>query len=309
MILTVTPNPMLDKTIRLPHFETGQVHRAECLDQVAGGKGLNVSRALVGLGERTLATGFLGGWTGQVIRRLLEEQNIPHHFIEIAATTREGFTFIDARNGQRTAVFEPGAALQAHEVEALHHFIQEQLPHCRALALCGSMPCSGFDNLYAEVIAQARAAKVPVFLDSYLAPLQLGLRAGPQFLKPNREEAHRTFGLDLCKPEEARALLRLLAQTEVRGVFLTDAERPALAWLEGETYRVRPPRVVRNNPLGGGDVFVAAFLHGWLRAKRGEELLRFAAAAGSVNARHHLPGYAELGEITALMAEVEIEKI
>lgn len=307
MILTVTPNPMLDKTIWLARFAKGEVHRSERTEQVAGGKGLNVSRALVGLHERTLVTGFLGGETGQVIRRLLDEQNIPHHFIDVAATTREGFTFVDQTNGERTAVFEPGSPLQAHEIEALKQFVREQLPRCRALALCGSMPCSGFDQLYADLIAQAHAAHVPVFLDSYLAPLQHGLRARPHFLKPNREEALNTFGLDVRKTEEVRALLRLLAQHGAQGIFITDAEQPVHAWWQGASYRIQPPRLECRNPLGGGDVFVAAFLYGWLHEMEGEKLLRFAVAAGAVNAQHDLPGYANFAEIVALMEQVEIE--
>ncbi len=308
MILTLTPNPMLDKTIWLAHFEQGQVHRGERMAQVAGGKGLNVSRALVGLGEATLATGFLGGWTGYIIRGLLDEQHIPHHFIEIAATTREGFTFVDERNGERTAVFEPGPQLRPHEVEALKQFVQEQLPSCRALALCGSMPCSGCDALYADLINMARAANVPAFLDSYLAPLKLGLAAGPQFLKPNREEALITFGLDMRIPKEAHELLHLLTQSGAQCIFLTDAQHLVRVRYNNADYVLTPPVIDCANPLGGGDVLVAAFLYGWLRELKGEELLRFAVAAGTVNAMHNVPGYADIEEIKSMMPQVKLER-
>ncbi len=308
MILAVTPNPMLDKTIWLSRFEKGEVHRAERMEQVAGGKGLNVSRALVGLGECTLATGFLGGWTGKIIRRLLDEHNIPYHFIEVEATTREGFTLVDKTTGERTAVFEPGSHLQTHEIEALKQFVQEQLPNCHALALCGSMPCSGFDHLYADLITMARTARVPVFLDSYLAPLKLGLAAGPQFLKPNREEALNTFGLDMRIPEDARQLLNTLAKSGAQCIFLTDAEHPVRVRYYDADYVVMPPVIDCTNPLGGGDVLVAAFLYGWLREMRNEELLRFAVAAGTVNAMHHMPGYTETREIFTWMKEVTIMK-
>lgn len=309
MILTVTPNPMLDKTLELARFNKGEVHRAERMRQVAGGKGLNAARALAGLGESTLATGFLGGETGRIIRRLLDAQHIPHHFVEIAATTREGFTFIDRATTQRTAVFEPGSRVQTEEVETLKQFVQAQMPRCRALALCGSMPCEGFDHLYADLITMAHAANVPVFLDSYLAPLQLGLKARPHFLKPNREEARQTFGLDMREPEGARALLQMFAQHGAQAALLTDAERPLFVHLEGEHYRITPPAINCRNPLGGGDVLVAAFLYGWGHEMRREELLRFAVAAGTVNAMHDLPGYAEMNEIRAMMKQVEIEKL
>lgn len=308
MILTITPNPMLDKTIWLSHFEKGQVHRSERIKQVAGGKGLNVSCALVGLNEATVATGFLGGWTGQVIRRLLDEQTIPHHFIETAATTREGFTFVDEASGERTAVFEPGSQLLAREVDALKQFVQEQLPNCRGLALCGSMPCAGFDNLYADLIKMARAANVPVFLDSYLEPLKMGLAAGPQFLKPNREEALNTFGIDMRTSEGAQSLLQLLAHSGAQCIFLTDAQHPVRVRYHKVDYVLTPPEIDCTNPLGGGDVLVAAFLYGWLHEMEDEELLRFAVAAGTVNAMHEMPGYAEIEEINDMMKRVELER-
>lgn len=309
MILTVTPNPMLDKTIWLSQFTMGEVHRGERMEQVAGGKGLNVSRALVGLGAVTRATGFLGGEIGNVIRSLLDAQSMPHHFIEIAATTREGFTIVDHTNNERTAVFEPGPRLESHEIEALRQFVREQLPRCRALALCGSMSCAGHDHLYADLIRQAHAARVPVFLDSYLAPLQHGLNAEPQFLKPNRDEALKTFGLDVRNAAERQTLFALLKRKRTLGLFITDAERTVYAWLRGKNYLVYPPRLACRNPLGGGDVFVAAFLYGWLKQMPSAELLRFAVAAGCVNAMHDLPGYANLAEIEALLEQVMIEEL
>ncbi|MDZ7268613.1 MAG: 1-phosphofructokinase family hexose kinase [candidate division KSB1 bacterium] len=309
MIVTITPNPMLDKMLWLPRLEYGHTHRASRLHEISGGKGLNVSRALLQLGESTLATGFLGGYTGTAIRRLLDAEKIPHAFIEIAATTRTGFTVVETENHRHTAVFEPGHQLQPEEVRALLTFVKQMLPQCRALALCGSMPCAGFDHLYADLIQLARARHVPVFLDSYHAPLRLGLAAGPQFLKPNRDELLATFGLDMREAAQQHQALRLLAASGASHVFITDGERPVHILAEGAYYRAVPPAITCVNPLGSGDALVAAFLHGWLQHLPVEALLRFAVAAGSVNAGHTLPGYANPAEITALAAQVRLERI
>ncbi|MCG3155979.1 MAG: Tagatose-6-phosphate kinase [bacterium] len=309
MILTITPNPMLDKTLWVPRLEHGLTHRAGRLAEITGGKGLNVSRALLSLGETTLATGFLGGHTGAAIRHLLDAEKIPHAFIEIAATTRTGFTVTETENNRHTAVFEPGHHLQAAEVEALLAFVQQMLPQCRALALCGSMPCPGFDHMYADLIHLAAARHVPVFLDSYHAPLRLGLAAGPQFLKPNRDELLATLGLDMRAAAHHRQALRLLAESGATHIFVTDAERPVHLLAQGIHYLAMPPAITCVNPLGSGDALVAAFLYGWLRQMPEEELLCFAIAAGSVNAGNPLPGYANLEEITALAPRVRLERI
>ncbi len=306
MILTVTPNPLLDKTLALDALRSGETHRARRVEMIAGGKGLNVARALVGLQEKTLATGFLGGHTGAVVRKLLTRENIPHDFVEIAGATREGFTLLEENFGRRTTVFEPGPQLHAHEVEALLQHIEQRLPHCRALALCGSMPCTGFDAMYANLIQMAHAARVPVFLDSYDAPLKLGLQAQPQFLKPNREEALQTFGIDSRTPGGMQELLQLLASSGPHGVFVTDADRPLGIVLNGKQYRAAPPAIPCRNPLGSGDAMVAGFLYGWLRGMTELEVIRFAVAAGTVNAMHTVPGYADLEEIQAWTQKVEI---
>jgi 1-phosphofructokinase family hexose kinase len=309
MILTVTPNPMLDKTLWLDDLRFGATHRARRMATIVGGKGLNVSRALKGLGEDTLATGFLGGPTGAEIRALLQRENIPHDFVETAAATRAGFTMVEEQSGRRTAVFEPGSKLQAGEVKNLMRLVERLLPRCRALALCGSMPCAGFDRMYADLIQQAHQRQVPVFLDSYHEPLKAGLAARPQFLKPNREEALQTFGIDAREPGGMQKLLALLAGAGAQCVLITDADRPLGVMLEGKQYLATPPRTATPNPLGSGDALVAGFLYAWLHGRRELELLRFAVAAGTVNAMHDIPGYADMEEIKACAQQVRIEAL
>ncbi len=308
MILSVTPNPMLDKTLWLSQLQIGKTHRAHRLEEIAGGKGINVSRALRNLGENTLATGFLGGYTGAPIRQILDAEKIPHAFVEIDATTRIGFTLMESETARHTAVFEPGHQLQAQEVAKLVEQVSALLPQCRALALCGSMPCEGFDHLYADLIGAARQANVPVFLDSYHAPLRRGLAAGPNFLKPNRDEVLNTFGFDVRRPADLQQALTQLMQAGAQYIFITDGERPVHVLADGRQYVAAPPVIDCVNALGSGDTMVAAFLYGWLRNMPEEELIRFALAAGAVNAAHDMPGYANLAEIKALAPRVQLQR-
>jgi tagatose 6-phosphate kinase len=224
MILTVTPNPMLDKTLYVSKLALGVTHRAQRSITIGSGKGINVSRALLALGEPTLATGFLGGYTGEQVRYLLNAENLPNDFVETNGLTRIGFTVFDRMHEGHTAVFEPGPELLTHEVEAMIEKIYKILPQCQALALCGSMPCAGFDDLYFRLIQTAKMMSVPVFLDSYNEPLRQGLKALPDFLKPNREEALHTFGIDIREPNGMDAMLRELAQTGAQWIFLKPLE-------------------------------------------------------------------------------------
>ncbi|MDZ7343813.1 MAG: 1-phosphofructokinase family hexose kinase [candidate division KSB1 bacterium] len=309
MILTVTPNPMLDKTLWVPSFQSGITHRAHRAVTIGSGKGINVSRALLHLGEETLATGFLGGYTGEQVRRLLSTEGIPHDFVPIRNLTRVGFTVFDETTAQHTAVFEPGPELFPEEAEQLIEKVRDVLPRCEALALCGSMPSPGYDDLYLRLARAAKATNVPVFLDSYDEPLRQGLAAGPNFLKPNRDEARRTFGIDIRLPQGMANMLRALAKTGAQWIFLTDGERNLGVYAQGNFYLATPPKIHCVNALGSGDAMVAAFLHGWRRKREGENLIRFAIAAGAVNAQEFMPGFADLKRIESLAAQITIEPL
>ncbi|MGH7455992.1 MAG: 1-phosphofructokinase family hexose kinase [bacterium] len=309
MILTVTPNPMLDKTLWVSSFTPGVTHRAKRALTIGSGKGINVARALLALGEQTLATGFLGGYTGAQVRKLLADESIPHDFVEVAGLTRVGFTVFDAEHEDYTAVFEPGPELRQNEVEALVEKVRSLLPRCRALTLCGSMPSAGFDDFYFRLIESAKVVNVPVFLDSYKEPLRQGLKAHPDFLKPNREEALHTFDIDIREPHGMSDMLRELAQTGAQWIFLTDGARKVGVHAQGQCYLATPPNIDVVNTLGGGDAMVAAFLYGWLRKMATEDLIRFAIAAGAVNAEDFMPGFADLNRIVLMAKNVIIEPL
>ncbi len=309
MILTVTPNPMLDKTLWVKSFTPGVTHRATRAVTIGSGKGINVARALLALGEQTLATGFLGGYTGAQVRKLLDDENISHDFVEVAGLTRVGITVFDGTREDYTAVFEPGPELRQQEVDGLVKKVRNLLPRCRALTLCGSMPSAGFDDLYFRLIELAKAANVPVFLDSYKEPLRQSLKAHPDFLKPNRDEVLQTFDIDIREPHGMKEALRELSQAGAQWIFLTDGARKVGVYAQGQCYLVTPPKVEVVNTLGGGDAMVAAFLHGWLRKMATEDLIRFAIATGAVNAEDFMPGFADFNRTISMAKNVVIEPL
>ncbi|MCG3118643.1 MAG: Tagatose-6-phosphate kinase [bacterium] len=307
MILTVTPNPMLDKTLYVPAFTPGATHRAQRSITIGSGKGINVTRALSQLGESTLATGFLGGYTGAQVRKLLDAEKLPHDFVETVNLTRVGFSVFATGHTDYTAVFEPGPELRVEEAQQLVAKVSQLLPRCRALALCGSMPCAGFDDLYFRLIQAAKVRGVPVFLDSYKEPLRQGLAARPDFLKPNRDEALQTFGIDIRQPHGMEEMLRALIPDGAQWIFLTDGARKVGIHAQGQTYFATPPPINYVNGLGSGDAMVAAFLFGWLRKMSPAELIRFTVAAGAVNAEEFMPGFTDLSRIRALAKQVHLE--
>lgn len=118
MVTTITLNPMLDKTVHIDRFVRGAIHRATALENVAGGKGINVARQLKVLGIPSVATGFLGGKVGLTVAELLQQEGIEHEFVQADVPTREGVTYLES-DGTATAVFEPAHTIPVERVHEL----------------------------------------------------------------------------------------------------------------------------------------------------------------------------------------------
>jgi len=284
MILTVTLNPMLDKTVSVGAMRRGAVTRASGVSMIVGGKGVNVSRQLRILGEETLATGFVGGEIGSVLERLLDAEGISHRFIRTDGMTREGVTYLEP-DGTMTSVFEPPPAVTPAEADRL-------LETCGALAggsdwvVCsGSSPSPAADDIFRTIAAACRARGVPVVLDSYGNALVRGLESVPDLLKPNREEYEQAFGAHIEGENGMAAAARGLVGRGVRYAIVTDGARPFAAAEADGAWIVTPPSVRSVDPTGSGDSMIAGILFGLKRSWPFADCVRFGAASGAANAR------------------------
>ncbi|MBI3919945.1 MAG: 1-phosphofructokinase family hexose kinase [Armatimonadetes bacterium] len=321
MILTVTLNPMLDRTLHLERFPVGQISRSSKVANVAGGKGINVSRQLRLLGEDTLATGFLGGEIGAIVEGLMSKEGVAHDFLHVRDTTRIGFTVLETSTGVQTSILEPGPRVEPEEIERLKRQVAGWIESGRNgaridwLVCSGTTPCEGMDDLYADLIRVAHRHKVKVVLDTYPTPLALGLREKPFLVKPNVREYEMTFGphrKDAAMPWSDTESLHALAHLRSFGVqcaVITHGEQEAFVSFGELVWRITPPRVECVNPTGSGDSMIAGLLHGLVRNWDIERTLLFGMAAGAANARTWKVAASTLEEITELVPGVVMERL
>ena len=196
MIVTITLNPMLDKTVHIDRLERGAIHRAQTMEMVPGGKGINVSRQLKRLGIKTLATGFLGGEGGGLVARLLSEEGVDHDFVITDAMTRDGITYLEP-DGTWTAMFEPSLRIDVRFVHELNKKIEALASRSTWVVCGGSSPGHEADDLFYEAIVSAHKASVPSVLDSYGNAFGLAMKAQPTLVKPNKKEFEATYGRKL----------------------------------------------------------------------------------------------------------------
>ncbi|MFD7879119.1 1-phosphofructokinase [Streptomyces sp. NPDC059378] len=284
MILTVTPNPSLDRTYEVPSLERGDVIRATGERMDPGGKGVNVSRAVAAAGRRTVAVLPLGGAPGALVAELLDAQGIEVARVPVAGATRSNIALAEA-DGVLTKINAPGPELSPDEQELLLETVREQSGDADWIACCGSLPRGLTPSWYADLVARAHAAGARIALDTSGPALLEALRERPDVVKPNAEELAEAVGRplstvgDALKAAEelrARGAGAVLASLGADGQLLVDAEG---AWFADARVDV-----VRSN-VGAGDASLAGFL---IAGGSGPQALASAVAHGAAAVR--LPG-------------------
>ncbi|WP_112466856.1 1-phosphofructokinase [Streptomyces triticisoli] len=284
MIVTVTPNPSLDRTYEVPSLERGGVIRATGERMDPGGKGVNVSRAVAAAGRRTVAVLPLGGAPGALVADLLHAQGIEVAPVPVAGATRSNIALAEA-DGVLTKINAPGPELSLEEQELLLETVRRQSRGADWIACCGSLPRGLAPSWYADLVARAHAAGVRIALDTSGPALLEALREGPDVVKPNAEELAEAIGRPLATVGDAVKAAEDLRGLGARTVLASlGADGQLLVDGDGVWYGSARVDTVRSN-VGAGDSSLSGFL---IAGGTGPEALALAVAHGA--AAVQLPG-------------------
>jgi 1-phosphofructokinase family hexose kinase len=309
MILCVTLNPCLDKTLTVPPWRPGDLVRGTALREVVGGKGNNVARALRRLGQESLPVTFLGGAVGATCEaRLRDDDGLDPLVIPTAASTRVILTVRTESSAEQTAFFDPDPAIDPTEAEALHRSVEQALRgNVAALTLSGSSPSPATHELYSELIALARARRVPVFLDTYGPALDAIWGFWPTAMQLNRREAAAYLRKPGVTDDDVAGLLQQWHRHGVVWGIITDGPRPAAILFRGRRFRATPPPIEAVNPIGSGDSLLAGLVDGWIDQLEPESLIRHALGCAVANAMTWDAGAIDPSEAARWADEVGIE--
>ena len=308
MIVCVTLNPCLDKTLGVGPWRPGDHVRGHSLREVVGGKGNNVARALARLGRVARPATFLGGDVGRRCERLLREADGLEPIVApSAAETRVILTVRADDRSEPTAFFDPDPAITPEEAAGLLNRVEGTLAvgGVEALTLSGSSPSAATDELYADLIGIARGRGVPTFLDTYGPPLKNLWGFWPEVIQLNRREAAGYLGLDAPTVADLAAMLDDWSRRGVRLGVVTDGPGRVLACWEGEHLAVVPPQIEAVNPVGSGDSMLAGLVDGWLAGLDGPAILCRGVAAATANATVWDAGAVEPGLVDRLARQVQ----
>jgi 1-phosphofructokinase/tagatose 6-phosphate kinase len=312
VIVTVTLNAALDRTLTVPNFQLGQRHRASEVLTLAGGKGINIARALKRLEVPVVATGLAGGRTGTRIVEELTAEAILNDFVRIGEESRTSTAVVDPTESAYTEINEWGPKVTADELETLLEKLHYLSRGADYVVFAGSLPRGVDESFYAEATRDLGRRGVQVVLDAEGQPLRLGTEAEPYLVSPNQREAEHVVGQELDDEEDYLMALDALAELGARNVHIT-LESGCYALLREDRqvkrFRAIAPRLETASVVGAGDVLLAQFIVAQLAGKPAEEALRLAVAAGAASTLEVGAGRFDPREAGRLVASVEIAEL
>ena len=312
MIVTVTLNAALDRTLTVPNFQRGQRHRASQGLMLAGGKGINIARALKLLGAPVVATGLVGGRTGIRIVEELTGEAILNDFVRIDNESRTSTAVVDPTAPTYTEINEWGPAVRPEELEMLLEKLTYLAQGADAVVFAGSLPRDVDEAFYEEAIRAINRQGVTTVLDSEGQPLRLGVQSEPYLVSPNQNEAEGLVGQEFNEDEDFILGLEAIAERGARNVLITQ-ESGCFALLRQERtahrYRVRAPSIEPVSAVGSGDVLLAAFLAAYLKGGSPENSLRAAVATGTASTLEVGAGRFDQREADRLASAVEVSEL
>ena len=284
MIITVTMNPAIDKTVEIEQLVPNGLNRIRKVEYDAGGKGINVSKTIHELGGESLAMGFLGGNAGKTIENVLTSWNIQHDFIWVEGETRTN-TKVFEKSGGVTELNEPGPVISEAQVEELIRKICDHTDKETLVVLAGSIPAGVDKNIYAAITESVHEKGGSVLMDADGELFRNALKASPDIIKPNQVELEEYIGADYkLSMEELKALAEKFQENGIKTVAISMGKAGAMIVRDKFAARCPAVSVKAHSTVGAGDAMVAALAYSWNKKLGDEETVRLcmATSAGAV---------------------------
>jgi 1-phosphofructokinase len=312
MIITVTLNAAIDKSLSVPNFRLGRRHRTVDQRTTAGGKGVNIARTLKTLGQPVIATGMAGGGTGTRIVEQLTEESILNDFVRIREESRTNTSVLDPTNGEQTEINERGPSVSAKELELFRDKLLYLARGAAIVVFAGSLPRGLEADTYATLIRDLQKLGIITVLDTDGDPLRQAVRAEPDVVSPNVLEAEELVGHEFNDDEDRSIAVREMVALGAREAIMTMHDgcfAQVLADGAPRSYRVwiepRDPVAA----VGSGDAFLAGYVAARYGGSPPEECLRYGVACGAESTKRLGAGLIDQREVERILAEVDVRPV
>jgi 1-phosphofructokinase/tagatose 6-phosphate kinase len=309
MIITVTLNAAIDKSLAVPNFRLGRRHRTVDQRTMAGGKGVNIARTLKALGQPVIATGFAGGATGTHIVEQLTEESILNDFVRIREESRTNTSVLDPTTGEQTEINERGPAVSKREVELFRDKLLYLSRGAAIVVFAGSLPRGVEPDMYASLIRDLERLDVITVVDTDGEPLRQAVRAEPDVVSPNVLEAEELVGHEFAGEDERSLAVAEITALGPREAIMTLPDGCFAQVLVDGQRLLKRARIEPREPVarsGSGDAFLAGFLAARYEGRAPDQCLRFGVACGAESTGRLGAGIIDAREARRLMGGVEL---
>lgn len=309
MILTVTLNAAIDKRYVVSDLCMGEVNRVtECV-YTAGGKGLNVARAIKTTGKDAITTGFVGGYAGDFIVNELTESGIPADFIKVSGESRSCINIYDENNKTQTEFLEPGITISEEDTAGFIAKYDELLKKCEVVAISGSVPKGTGNDVYPILVKKAKDLGKKVIVDTSGALLTEIVKHGPNMIKPNVDETKMLTGKEINETRDIIDAGERLVRSGIEQVVISLGANGSILVREEGTYKAIVPRIEAVNTVGCGDCMTAGFAIAFEEKMSPEDSLRYASAISAAAAMTDKTGCFYMDDFNDIQKKIVIEKI
>ena len=309
MIYTVTLNPAIDKTVVIENFSAGGVNRVGSVREDAGGKGINVSKCLKNLGETSVVAMILAGQTGNQLKNMLAELEIPVLQVKAEGNSRTNLKIIDPVKKENTDINEPGPVVSKELLEQLKAELSERIRPGDIVILSGSLPAGVDRGLYGQWTAWFQRLGAYVYLDADGEPMHKGMAAVPYMIKPNNDELAALLGKSALTMEEMLEEGKRLLATGIAEIIISLGADGALFISKDGCYHAKGLSVPVKSTVGAGDSVVAAAAYGQVRNLSREVRIRLCVAIGAASVMQSGTQPPEADLVWKLAEQVGIEKL
>jgi tagatose 6-phosphate kinase len=308
-ILCIGTTPAAQRVMIFRKLTPDAVNRAVTTFDGVAGKSINVAKVFRTLGAQPVATGFLGGERGELLRAVIAGRGIESDFVTVKVATRQCITVVDESAGTHTELVEESRPVELADFRKFMAAVRRHIAGCRAAVMSGSIASGCPATLYRDCTRLAETFGALSVVDAQDTALTEALKAKPGLVKPNRPELSATVGRKLKSDADVMRAMRELHERGARRVIVTAGPAPALAF-DGRTFRrIITPRIPVVNPIGSGDAFTAGVVWRLLRGDDLGEACRWGAAAGAANALTPMPGELSRKDVNRLAKEVRVRTI
>ena len=283
MIITVTLNPAIDKTLLIKNLTLGTVNRVDSLIYDIGGKGINVSKVLKNFGIDSICTGFLGGILEDIFKKELDKREIKHNFISVKGDTRTNTKIVDIENKVYTDINEPGPQITKEELNEFIEMFRSMCHDGDIVILAGGVSPSIPKNIYGTLTSIAKGNGSRVILDAEGELLEEGIKEKPHIIKPNEHELKTLLNIDIKDKKDILKGAKLIRDLGIERVLVSLGEKGAMYVTEEEDLEAQGLKVPVKGTVGAGDSMVAALVYSMVNKLNAKETLAFAQASGAAS--------------------------